>query len=196
MEDQGDLGKNLLLSEYGFSTTDTWMGAVPDARRALYLKRAYELAREVPYVEGLSWYTFHHHPGFAIVDENLNPSLTFLAYKQVTGAEASTAKLDVSLPECISSTTYSIEPQLTNIQNSDVAHWELYVDGALIEEHPTAPITWDLRDAEVGVHEVMVAVYTTDGSVWHSNIAETEVVDAMLLTMLRCSVFHGSWADR
>jgi hypothetical protein len=176
MEDQGDLGKDLFLSEYGFSTTDTWMNAVPDARRALYLKRAYESAREVPYVEGLSWYAFHHHPEWAIVDENLEPSLTFRAYKQVTGAEASIGKLRISLPEFIYGATYPIEPQLTNIRGSDVSHWELYIDGTLVEEQSTAPIIWHIQDAEVGAHTVMLAVYTPDGSVWHSNIAQTEVI--------------------
>jgi hypothetical protein len=202
MEDEGDPGKDLFLSEYGFSTTDTWMNAVPDARRALYLKRAYELARQRPYVEGLSWYAFHQDPEWAIVDENLNPTLTFRAYEQVTGAEASTARVGISLPECISGTTYSIVPRLSGIQSPDVSRWELYVDGTLVKEDTTAPISWDVRDAEFGEHEVMVAAYTSDGSVWHSNVAETEVISAVLpqriwqqVEKLKAALFDQIWND-
>jgi hypothetical protein len=182
MEDQGDTGKNLFLSEYGFSTLG---GAVPDSRRALYLKRAYEQARDASYVEGLSWYAFHPNPTdapnpadppeWAIVDEDFNPSLTFRALKQVTGAEASTAKLTINLPQEVSGTGYTIEPQPTDLHNSDVSRWELYVDGILVGEQSAAPISWDTRGTEVGQHEVMLVAYTDDGSVWHSNIAETKV---------------------
>jgi Cellulase (glycosyl hydrolase family 5) len=180
MEDQGDSGKNLLLSEYGFSTTDTWMDAVSDSRRALYLKQAYEQARSISYVEGLSWYAYHPNPAdgpeWAIVDEDFDPSLTFRALKQVTGAEESTVKLTITLPEEVSSTTYSIEPQLTDLHNADVSHWELYVDGILVGEQHEAPIRWDTRGAEAGLHELMVVAYTNEGSVWHSNIVETKLV--------------------
>jgi polysaccharide biosynthesis protein PslG len=179
MDDEVDLGKDLYLSEYGFSTSDTWMKAVPDRRRALYLKRAYKLARSLPYVDGLSWYAYHPNahdaPEWTIVGKNFKPSLTFRAYKQVTGAETSTANLTINLPEIINNCTYSIEPQLKGLHKTDVYHWELYVDGVLTEERSATPIKWDTCAAEPGPHEVMVAAYTTGGSVWHSNIAETNV---------------------
>lgn len=178
MENQDDQGKSLFLSEYGFSTTHTWMNAVPDRRRALYLKRAYELARDVPHVEGLSWFAYHHKPAWAIVDESLDPSLTFRAYRQVTGAEPSTEKVTINLPESVSSTTYSIKPQLTGLQSFDVSRWELYVDGKLVKEQGTTPIDWNTRGTEAGLHEVMIAAYTTEGNVWHSNIAETRLESA------------------
>ena len=189
MEDQGDAGKNLFLSEYGFPTSDTaWVNAVPDARRALYLKRAHELARDVPNVEGVSWYAYHPNsndsPEWAIVDENFNPSLTFRALKQATGAEASTVKLSIDLPESVPGSAYPIEPETIGLRNSEITRWELYVDGALVGEQAAAPIDWDPRGAEAGVHEVMVAAYTTEGSVWHSNIAKTDVAQNYLLERL------------
>jgi len=179
MENQGDSEKNLFLSEYGFTTVDTsWMKAVPDSRRALYLKRAYELARDIPYLEGLSWYAYYpgfDAPQYTLVDENFNPSLTFRAYKQVTGAEVSNVAVTINVPDSVSG-THAIDPQLNNLSNSDISRWELWVDGALVGEQPAAPINWDVQDAEAGVHEVMVAAYTTEGSVWHSNIVKTNVV--------------------
>jgi len=174
MEDEGDSGKSLLLSEFGYSTTDTWMKAVPDYRRALYLKRAYEIARETPYIEGLSWYTYHHHPEWALVNEDLAPNLTYRAYKQISGAEASDVQLTINLPERVSG-TYTIEPQLTNLSGSDVWRWELYVDGSRYATQSTTPIIWDTSLIWNGRHRIMLAAYTTDGSVWHSNFATTTV---------------------
>ena len=91
MDDQDDPEKSIFLGEYGFSTTDTWMKAVPDSRRALYLKVAYALASDLPYVEGMQWFTYHPTdstgPEWSIVDADLNETLTFRALKQITGAE-------------------------------------------------------------------------------------------------------------
>jgi hypothetical protein len=126
-------------------------------------------------VEGLSWFAFHHNPEWNIVGESFEPSLTFRAYKQVAGAEPSTVKLNINLPESVSGTNCSIEPQLTGLHNSDVSHWELYVDGTLVKSQLTAPIDWGTGGTEPGLHKVMLAAYTIEGSVWHSNIAETYV---------------------
>ena len=180
MNDKGDSGKNLLISEYGFSTEDTWMKAVPDSRRALYLKRTYELARSFPYVQGLSWYAYHPSIGdpaeWTMVDENLDPTLTYRALKQVTGTESSRARVAISIPEDVSGTV-SITPELSNLKRSDISRWELYVDGALVGQQSIVPISWDTSRTKDGTRRVMVAAYTTEGSVWHSNIARVSVHD-------------------
>jgi hypothetical protein len=180
MNDKGDSGKNLLLSEYGSSTEDTWMKAVPDSRRALNLKRAYELARSFPYVQGLSWYAYHPSigdpPEWTMVDENLDPTLTYPALKQVTGTESSRARVAIGIPEDVSGTV-SITPKLSNLKRSDISRWELYVDGAVAGEQNTAPISWDTSHTKDGRRRVRVAAYAKEGSVWHSNIARTRVHD-------------------
>jgi aryl-phospho-beta-D-glucosidase BglC (GH1 family) len=91
MDAQGDSGKPIFLGEYGFPTTDTWMEGVPDSTRASYLKIAYTRARNLPYVEGMSWYNYRPNsadaPEWAIVDTNLNETMTFQALREITGAE-------------------------------------------------------------------------------------------------------------
>ena len=179
MEEEGDSGKSLFLGEYGFSTDPGSFKFVPDSRRALYLKRAYELAREMPYVEGLSWYAYHPNPSdspdMAIVCRDYSPTLTYRAYRQVTGARVPSPpkSITVALPVSVSG-TYSIEPKRANLRYDDIRRWELYVDGALVRQQfrVTAPIQWDSRSVEDGTHKVMVAAYT-ERSVWHSDIAET-----------------------
>ena len=177
MDNQEGSSKDLFLSEYGFSTTQTWMKAVPDFRRALYLKRAYDLARETPYVNGLSWYAYHPNnndtPEWAMVDENLEPALTYKAYRQTTGAEASGVEIAISHQNTVSG-TYTIEPQLTNLSGSDVRRWELYADGSWHVIQSSTPIEWDTGRTWDGRHKVMLAAYTEDGSVWPSNIATIE----------------------
>jgi hypothetical protein len=80
-------GKQVYIGEYGFSTTRTWMEAVPDDRRAQYLRDAYALAAAEGYVTGMAWYGFVPNTGtpaeWATVDANLNPSQTFQALRDV-----------------------------------------------------------------------------------------------------------------
>lgn len=198
MVGQGDAGKSLYLSEFGYRSPpppETY--GVSDQRRALFLKRAFELARSYPYVEGMTWHAFSETYNtetqvtfgpceWAIVYRYCGngstmhqPSLTYRAHKQVTGAEASNAEVSINLPQDVSG-IHSIEPQLTNLSASEVSRWELYVDGRLLKEQTTAPIEWDTSQPVDGKqlngsHSVMVAAYTTEGSVWHSNFAETYV---------------------
>ncbi len=154
------------------------MKAIPDSRRALYLKRAYELARSFPYVQGLSWYAYHPTIGdpmeWAMVDENFDPTLTYRALRQVAGTESSSARVAISIPKDVSGVV-SITPELTGFKHSDISRWELYVDGTLVGQQSTVPISWDTSRTQDGTRRVMVAAYTKEGSVWHSNIAGTSV---------------------
>ena len=80
--------KRLYLSEFGYRIVT---GRLSDERRAHFLKRAYKLARSYPYVEGMCWFTFYANdtadpPEWAMLDEDLKPSLTYRALQQVTRA--------------------------------------------------------------------------------------------------------------
>jgi hypothetical protein len=171
---RGDVGKSIYLGEYGFSTADTsWVRGVPDYRRALYLKRAYALARDLPYVEGLSWYYYRPSvtdgPEWSIVSLNWNPTLTYRALKQITGAEPTDASINISAPASTVSEVHEIAPSLSGLEPSDISRWEIYVDGALKQTTTETPVRWNTRYAANGKHELMVAAYTAEGSVWPSN---------------------------
>lgn len=165
MQNEGDLGKRLYLGEFGYRTTP---GGVSDERRALFLKRAYALARNIDYVEGLSWYAYHPSvadlPEWTLLDDGLRPSLTFRALRQTTGAADSNVSLDVRVfrDEFGFST---IRSQLTNLSSSDVRRWELYVDGTLVKEQASLPIVWKPKTGQ----RAILAAYTREGSVWHSS---------------------------
>ena len=180
MDDEGDLGKKLFIGEYGMPTTNSWgQGAVSDERRGLYLKRAYELARAEPYVEGMTWYAFHDPvkvavpPEWTLLAPDYTPSLTFRAFRQVTGAEPTNVGLDINLSED-GPGMYTVEPQLTNLSKTKVSRWELYADGNLVKQQATVPMRWDAGEAGTEAGQLMLAAYTTDGSVWHSKDATTE----------------------
>lgn len=85
MDEREGADKQIYIGEYGFSTTRTWMEAVPDDLRAQYLRDAYALAAAEGYVTGMSWYGFVPNTGtpaeWATVDAELNPSLTFEALR-------------------------------------------------------------------------------------------------------------------
>lgn len=94
MEAKGgaEAAKTIWVGEMGYSTTRTWMEAVPDATRAKYLERAYALARGLGYVDGLSWYYYRASTNdgqeWAIVNPDFSPTLTFEALTRATGAGA------------------------------------------------------------------------------------------------------------
>lgn len=185
MEAQGDSGKSIFVGEYGFSTTDSWMKAVPDYGRALYLKRAYALARDLPYVTGLSWYAYHPNPGdgsgWTILREDLSETMSFRALRQVTGAEPGGATVSLDTPNnCSVSGTYRVSPT-TNLGTP--SNWELYVAGAPRRiYYDDAPIDWDTTKDVDGKRALMVAAYPRQGgqagSVWPSNVVSVTVNNA------------------
>jgi aryl-phospho-beta-D-glucosidase BglC (GH1 family) len=85
MDNREGGNKQVYIGEYGFSTTNTWMRAVPDSTRAQHLRDAYALAAAEGYVSGLSWYYFvpdsANGPEWSIVDGGLRPSQTFSALR-------------------------------------------------------------------------------------------------------------------
>lgn len=179
MDDQADLGKPIYLGEYGFPTADTWMKAVPSYRRAFFLKRAYTLARGLPYVEGMSWYTYVPSSSagekWSIVDKNLVPSMTYHALAQITGAEKAKVAVTLPQPQEPVSETYTVKPDITGIDEVDASGWELFVDGKLIGSYGKVPFEWDTQQEEDSIHYLIVAMYTKDGSVWPSDPVSLEV---------------------
>ena len=179
MERQGDAHKEVFIGEFGYSTTETWMPAVPDGRRALYLKRAYDRARGLPYVVGMSWYAFV--PGdtvgeeWTILDADLEPSLTYRALRQATGVAGPGAEVDLPVPRAPVSGEYLLRPDLTGAEEPGVVRWEVYVDGRLVAEEDRVPHPLDTRKLENGTHVLVVAAYTRDGSVWPSDPTPLEV---------------------
>jgi hypothetical protein len=89
LERYGEGAKPIYLGEYGFSTTETWMNAVDDETRAQYLREAFAIAADEPYVIGLAWYdflTYNDNAPWAIIDQDGQPTATFQALRDVAGA--------------------------------------------------------------------------------------------------------------
>lgn len=91
MDQKGDTGKNIWVGEMGYSTTQTWMQAVPDETRAQYLEQAYTLARGLGYVEGMNWYYYRASSAdgqeWSIVGPDFTPTKTFEALRRTTSGE-------------------------------------------------------------------------------------------------------------
>lgn len=180
MERNGDPEKPIYIGEFGYTTLDDELAnvrGIPDTKRSLYLKRAYALARDLPYVEEMVWYAYlppADNAGWSIVGPNLNPSLTFRALEQTTGSgEGPTVTLKP--PREPISGTSNLEVELSDRSQEDVSMWEVYVNGVLAEVHGGVPVSWDASDDASGEHELMVVVYTKDGSVWPSNVVSATV---------------------
>jgi len=172
MEENGDHDKPIYIGEFGYSTVDIpsfGLKGIPDPKRALYLKRAYALARDLPYVEEIVWYAYlptADNAEWSIVGPELNSSATFRALRQATGAEGE-RPVDVSVPRKPVSDVVSLDAELDG--GGPTSSWELYVDGFLVGTYDDAPLEWDARNVAAGEHDLLVAAYTTDGNVWTSD---------------------------
>lgn len=178
MNRQADNGKNIWIGEYGFPTRDSFMQAVPDYRRALYLKRAIILARDLPYVEGMSWYAYLPTTAdvskWAILGSDWNPSLTYRALEQITRSGEESA-VTLHTPRRSISGIYSLDLELSGLSREDVSSWELYVDDIPFRTYERYPEEWNTHSVPNGGRHLMLAAYTEDGSVWPSNRISVEV---------------------
>jgi len=97
MVDNGDSGKSLWLTEFGWSV-GTGAYQVTEAQQAEYLTKAFEQIRSYPYITSASWYSFrnpawlHDDPssleaGFGLVRTDFSPKPSFSAMKDVTAAQ-------------------------------------------------------------------------------------------------------------
>jgi hypothetical protein len=84
MVENGDSHKRAWIGETGYSHVQTWMKAVPDSTRAVWLKEAYSLASQRPWVAGLSWFSFQDTDEWDIVSDANVESQTFKSFREVT----------------------------------------------------------------------------------------------------------------
>lgn len=103
--------------------------------------------------------------------------MTYRALKQTTGAEPTDASVSISAPENTVSGVHEINPALSGPEPSDISEWEIYVDGALKQTTTGTPVLWNTRHAANGKHELTMAAYAADGSVWPSNSSVPATVD-------------------
>jgi hypothetical protein len=170
-------GKPIMLGEYGFSTTgDPSAPAVPDRRRAYFLKRAVALASEMPFVYGLSWYGFLPDsatpPQWAITTADGRGGWTYQALVDLAHGGGPT----VRLPEQsqLRPGDAPIRPVLDGLDADDIEHTELYVDGVLHAEAAGPQLRW--RPSHPGhaaaAGKAQLVVYTHDRHAWPSNIVD------------------------
>ncbi len=161
---EGDTGKTVVIGEYGFTTTGTeTAAAVDDRRRAYFLKRAFAIARQLSFVDGISWYGFYpdssNDPGWAIASPGSYDSWTLQALRDVGAGTTST----VTLPADPRPGT-EIRPAVSGT----VEHLELWVDGRLAASADGPSVTWPAGDFAGG--RVQVVVYTADHHAWPSPV--------------------------
>lgn len=182
MDRNGDAGKNIFAGEVGYQTqAGTFFPPVTDETRALYLKQTYASARELPYVSGVGWYAFNFvdrssqtgeattggTEGWAILGPNLEPTRSYQALAEVTGARASVKTYPQRPVGDVVTGPYEIRPVYEGgAAPSDVTRYELYVDGALAQSSAGAPFVFDPSGVADGQHTFILAAYTSSGSVY------------------------------
>ena len=182
MDRNGDPGKEIFAGEVGYTTrTGTYFPAISDETRALYLKETYAIARELDYVSGVSWFAFHlveregvigeaatgGTEGFAMLGPNLEPTRTYEALAEVTGAQSSVKAYPQRPVGDVVTGPYEIRPVYEGgSAPSDVSRYELYVDGRLVQQSPNASFTFDPSGVANGQHAFILAAYTVSGSVY------------------------------
>lgn len=169
----GQRDKKLWMGEYGFSTRQTWMKAVPDSRRAIYLMMAIDRLRKWRRVSGMVWYSFVPHsatsPEWAIMSTAGTPSQTFLALHAKQSNAPGTGRSSPCAGVVLTGThTWSARC----VPGSHPGHsgFEVYVDGALASAGAGRNARLDTRRLSNGKHRVTIAhvgpsrtpVYTTD----------------------------------
>lgn len=86
MQAAGDTAKHVMVTEFGWTVTDvSWTGGVGAATQADYLKRAYQMAQNWPWLDCMMWYGFKNwneeELPFSLVDANLVARASYDAYK-------------------------------------------------------------------------------------------------------------------
>lgn len=85
MEAHGDTLKKVWIGEFGYHTGSAWVQPVSDRLRSEYLKQAYALLDQRPWVIGMSWFAYYREQaeGWNIYDRaNGQETLTFQAFKE------------------------------------------------------------------------------------------------------------------
>jgi hypothetical protein len=155
---EGDSGKEVLVGEFGYSTTGVdFATAVDDRTRAYFLTRAVAIADRLSWVAGLSWYGYladsSNDPGWAIAAPGAYDTWTFQALRDLGSAP-------LALPATLAAGTE------VRAGAAGVTRVELWVDGRLRASADGPVLTWP--DGVTG--RVQLAAYTTDRHVLTSAV--------------------------
>jgi hypothetical protein len=87
MTNQGDPDKHIIVTEFGWVVTDiSWTQGVGTALQADYLKRAYAMAQDWPWLDAMMWYGFKNWDGseapYSIVNTDLTARPAYNAMKE------------------------------------------------------------------------------------------------------------------
>lgn len=94
MEAQGDATKHIMVTEMAWSVTDVWWRGVGLTNQAEYLKRAYLMALNWPWLDNMLWFGFKDYNGyevpFSLINSDWSARPSYLAYKGVSLGEITT----------------------------------------------------------------------------------------------------------
>jgi len=165
--------KSVLIGEYGFSVTGrSGVAAVPDRRRAYFLKRAVAAAQTMPFVSGLCWYGFlpdsSTENAWAIASPSGGTSWTYQALVDLAGGH----ELAVGLPDAshLQPGRGAIKPRFGGVNPADVEHSELYVDGVLQAEADGPEVRWTSAVHRPAAGHAQLVVYTRGWHTWTSDV--------------------------
>ncbi|GAA1707073.1 hypothetical protein GCM10009745_63660 [Kribbella yunnanensis] len=156
---QGDAHKKIYLGEFSYSAIQTWMGLVPDDRRAYYLRRTYELAAQRSYISGLAWFVWSETKpddewhGWTLLEYPDKPTRTYGELAQLTGAAASERRPALRL--AAGAATVDKLPRA-------VRRAELYLDGVQVASGNQLPLSYPPPTAGRTALAQLV-LYTDDG---------------------------------
>lgn len=167
----GDGDKPIHLGEFSYSAVPSWMGLVPDDRRASYLRRAYELAAQRPYISGLAWFLWSESApnddwhGWTLLEYPDKPTRSYQALAELTGA-ARRPLVPALAASCSGSACTASAP---NVPATEIERAELYVEGAQVASGDRLPLAWDKATIPAGATKlVQLVVYTTSGKTLQS----------------------------
>ncbi|MET9245350.1 hypothetical protein [Nonomuraea sp. NPDC003709] len=156
---QGDADKQIYLGEFSYSSVRTWMGLVPDDRRAFYLRRVMELTAQRPYVSGLSWFVWSEtRPedewrGWTLLEYPDKPTRTYLELAELTGASPTERAPRLMLGDG----TASVDRLPSNVERV-----ELYLEGVRAASGTSFPLTFT-PPARGTTQLAQAVLYTGDG---------------------------------
>ncbi len=164
---------HLWLGEFGYSTTTTWMQAVPDSRRALFLLMAANLIRNNPRVSGLIWFGFLPYSAmgaeWSIMTLDGTPSRTFMALRSADPSSAPRSYPAVGSAPCVSATlsgTTSWAAACLNLPASAISSYEVYVDGTLAASGTGSTAKFDTTRSSNGTHRIALGFFTSGAPIY------------------------------
>ena len=181
LDANGHAGKRLWLGEYGFSTTTTWMPAVPDHRRGWYAVAALIATAGNPRVSALNWYGLLPSIGvpaeWAIIAGDGTPSAT---YRSIAAwHQGQVAQVPFTPPATVTG-----DWTVTAPGGVAASRTEVWVDELLAASELGVSATVNTAAIGAGAHTARAVWFDTDGVV----LAHTPIVPV--------TIEVGTWALR